>query len=303
MENKKMKLKPKTEELISASKNKINHQPRNTHQSQVDRDDISALKMMNKSSSLSNKAWSMASLMAELPPSPSSFNADSPTIPCDSCRPSTVFYSPSRFQDMKSSNSFTNLKKQFESVKNIGFVEGNEADNSFDYESSVGVNYDNCQVIFSVPPTVSEECSSYLHKRGTGSANPKEFGEAIPVVDEVRGERRQSYRPKSYQDFLDETRSHKQKAEIDAMRKASYTYLLRKLTKKEEAIDEWESNRRKKAELQLEKLQRKLEQKRIEAVQKVQKKLAETQLEAQQKKAKARRMALKEMAKHCSQVN
>lgn len=91
LKNKKMKVK--TEESVSASKKKINHQ------SQVDEKESSGNKMFNKSSKLSNKAWSMSSLMEDLPLSASSsFNGDSPTLPCDSCRPSTVFYSPTRFQ-------------------------------------------------------------------------------------------------------------------------------------------------------------------------------------------------------------
>ncbi|KNA22769.1 hypothetical protein SOVF_031530 [Spinacia oleracea] len=294
-------MKVKTEESVSASKKKINHQ------SQVDEKESSGNKMFNKSSKLSNKAWSMSSLMEDLPLSASSsFNGDSPTLPCDSCRPSTVFYSPTRFQGLKNSNSFSNLKKQFESEIKNGYLGGfgsNEVDNStatFDYESSVCLHDDNKPALYAA---VSEECYGYhQHKKGSGNANCEVFEGAIPVIDKEQGERRLSHRPKSYQDFLDETRSHKQKAEIDAMRKASYTYLLRKLTKKEEAIDEWESSRKKKAELHLDKLERKLEQKRAEAVQKVHKKLAEAKQEAQERKAKARRSALKEMAKHCSQL-
>ena len=100
---KKFMMKVKTKQLVSNPnicelKIKI---PTKMHQSKGIEEDIdnsiSGRKMMKKSSQLS-QAWSLGSLMTDFPPSPDSFHSSvSPSLHCDSCRPSTVFYSP-RFQ-------------------------------------------------------------------------------------------------------------------------------------------------------------------------------------------------------------
>ncbi|KAL2892489.1 Remorin 4.1 [Bienertia sinuspersici] len=288
-------MKGKTEQLVSPFK----------HHHQVDKDDsygksLSAVTgNVSSNSKRLNNSWNMGSLMAELPLSPSSIHSygDSPNHPRHSFRPSTVFYSP-RYQDIKASTNYSDLKKQlpncknlsssYDSSKNFGFLGGIQSN---EYEASIDFDDYKYPVSAAVPD-----------KRGITPPGCDEFGEAIPVIDEESSEQQLQRRLKPYQDFLDEVQNIKL-TEFDAMKKATYTHLLRKLTKKEEAIDEWELKRRTKLELQLDKLERKLEQRRAEAVQKVNKKLAETKMEAQKRKAKARRLALKEMAKHCSQIN
>lgn len=126
-----------------------------------------------------------------------------------------------------------NISSSYDSASNIGFygrVESNGLDKSrgrYDYESSIGVTDDYSQVLYSVPPTISEEDSQMW---GTQSATSKydQFGEAIPVMGVERNEHRSNHRPKAYQEFLDEVQNHKQRAEFDALRNTTYTHLLRK---------------------------------------------------------------------------
>lgn len=87
-----------------------------------------------------------------------------------------------------------------------------------------------------------EEDSEY--KQGN-----QQFGEAIPLPIPLSEDGTRCR--KTFQELLEEN----ERSEADTMRKAAYMHMLRKLTSKEEAIDEWESKRRTKATQQLQKLE------------------------------------------------
>ncbi|CAO2834819.1 unnamed protein product [Amaranthus hypochondriacus] len=286
-------MKVKTEQLVSNPnicelKIKI---PTKAHQSKGIKEDIdnsiSGRKMMKKSSSQLSQAWSLGSLMTDFPLSPDSFHSSvSPSLHCDSCRPSTVFYSP-RFQDirhLKQDTKLMNNSKSCKAATNIDSIRGIVGVKNKGLKSDVNGELKASNVPSNIPIR-EEEDSEYLQGN-------QQFGEAIPLPIPLSEDGTRCR--KTFQELLEEN----ERSEADTMRKAAYMHMLRKLTSKEEAIDEWESKRRTKATQQIQKLERKLEQKRAEAVQKMHKKLAETKLEAQRRKANARQSAMKLIAKH-----
>lgn len=107
-----------------------------------------------------------------------------------------------------------NITSSYESSRITEFLGGVQSNG---YEPSI----DNNDCKFPVSAAVPD-------KRGIITPKSDEFGEAIPVTDEEGDGHRSHRRLKPYQEFLDEVENQRQTEEVDAMKKATYTHLLRK---------------------------------------------------------------------------
>ncbi|XP_075645924.1 uncharacterized protein LOC142617110 [Castanea sativa] len=220
--------------------------------------------------------WSVGSLMAVLPDSPSpicsvyssprdSRNQSSDTVSFDSKRVTT-----STEIDKWMDNSRTHLQRP-NLVQACDHELSSQTLPPLEEESEVPEELSNVA------------CGNSLH--GASEADSLNNIEQQSLLTHL----------KPYHAFLDDVKRHKFDAEIEAWKKAKYLKLMSKLERKEEDINDWEFEKTKKANEEMTKFENKLERKRAQALKKTEEKISRAKEVANKKTTKARRSTIEEI--------
>ncbi|XP_034709338.1 uncharacterized protein LOC117932275 [Vitis riparia] len=244
-------------------------------------------------SSDSSQAWSMKSLLAILP--------DSPSPVCSSCpspsTPSSFFPSSDAFSSRMSTELSTQRNKSSCIVSNISKRSASLVEIDEWMKHANGFFQPNLQK--HQPRGMENENSSM---KLLPICEERTLGDSIYVghVDScspITGDIRMLTRPKPYHAFLDEIKKQEAEAQVDASRKAAQMKFMKKLKGKEAAIREWESRKTKIATTQMKKIEDKLENRRTKALEKMQKKISKAQKKANKKKVKERQSIFKKISR------
>ncbi|KAJ7950881.1 Remorin, C-terminal [Quillaja saponaria] len=282
-------------------------------------------------SSRGDPVWSMSSLVAYLPESPSPICSSGPSQMSNGTgsQKSDTFYSEIRTEfsypgnqsirrisiDNKqspstvevdewmkhatkfchASNFYSNYLEETGFLKQNGSPEGNMSMSSL------------CKTFFTAPD--HELSSLTLPSVREGSSVPEDLSRHV-CIHSIYGasnsrspmdERRKLIkRPKPYNTFLDEVMTQKLEAETDSRSKAKHVKVMDKMRRKVAATDDWESKETRKAMMERKELESKLERKRIQVLNRTEERIFKVKEMAKKQKMNARRSA---MAKISSSSN
>ncbi|KAJ7962094.1 Remorin, C-terminal [Quillaja saponaria] len=278
----------------------------------------------NQDRSIEDPVWSMSSLMADFPESPSPICSSSPS-PLRAgtlSRKSDPFCSEIRTSspikqsfctisiDYKQSNSMVevdewikNASKFCNSSNYINYLKENEIlKQNGSHEGDMSM-LSKCRASFAAPdyelsnmtlPSVREGSSTcedlsrcvFIHSI-YGDSNS-----GTPMDDRNKVKKRL----KPYNAFLDEVKKQMLETETDARNKAKHVKLMDKMRRKVAAIEDWEAEETRKAMKEMKELESKLEKKRIQVLQRTQEKICKVKEGAKKQKINARRSTLEKLS-------
>ncbi|XP_062174502.1 uncharacterized protein LOC133879754 [Alnus glutinosa] len=236
-------------------------------------------------------AWTMSSLMAVLPESPSPTCSGSSSSPRESTKPEILHSQvlPIEFSTARNQSSSIDTKRHTSSTEVEKWMENAKTFCHFPHPYLQINNHSNAP-----DNEVSSLTSSSIERSRLSCANTTYGASEAESLDNER--HKLLSRHKSYHAFLDEVKRQELDAEIDAWKKAKYLKLVHKLERKEAAINEWELKNAKKAMDEMKKYESKLERERLRALEKTNKRISMVKEEANRKKSKARRSTIEEIS-------